>query len=315
MTAIPERRIRQVGHGEYRPGADYVVYWMTAYRRLDSNFALEHAVDLARGWERPLVILEALRVGYPWASDRFHRFVLDGMLEHDRRLDGGQVRYWPYVERAAGEGSGLLEAIASRACAVVTDDFPCFFHPRMIAAAAERLSVRLDAVDSNGLYPVREADREFTRAHSFRIHLHKHLAPHLEQLPRERPLQGPALPGPATLPREVVERWPRTSRAWLESGVEALSGLAIDHDVAPTGATGGTAAGRAVLERFLDRRLERYDEDRNHPDRDGASGLSPWLHFGHVSAHEVFAAVAEREGWTPSDLSSSSCRRMVSSLG
>lgn len=305
MPSIPDIRVRAVHDVPVRGDADYVVYWMTAFRRLDFNFALERAVDLARERDRPLVVLEALRTDYPWASDRFHRFVLDGMLDHDRRLEGSNVRYWPYVERTAGDGRGLLRAIAKRACAVVTDDFPCFFHPRMIEAAGRALDVRLEAVDSNGLYPIRAAGREFTRAHSFRIHLQKHLSPHLDVLPKRHPLQGSPLPGPAVLPREVVDRWPRASRSWLESGVRALADLPIDHAVAPTGATGGTSAAGDVLRRFLDERLDRYDEDRNHPDRDGASGLSPWLHFGHLSAHEVFAAVAGREGWTPSDLSTS----------
>jgi deoxyribodipyrimidine photo-lyase len=44
--------------------------------------------------------------------------------------------------------------------------------------------------------------------------------------------------------------------------------------------------------------LDAYPEARNHPDDDAGSGLSPYLHFGHVSAHEVFAAVAAREGWS-----------------
>ena len=67
---------------------------------------------------------------------------------------------------------------------------------------------------------------------------------------------------------------------------------------------GGEAAGRERLHRFVGRRLSSYAEDRNHPDRDGASGLSPYLHFGHLSAHEVFTAVAAREGWTEELLSS-----------
>ena len=35
--------------------------------------------------------------------------------------------------------------------------------------------------------------------------------------------------------------------------------------------------------------------------RDGSvvSGLSPALHYGHISAHEVFHTVAAHEGWTP----------------
>jgi deoxyribodipyrimidine photo-lyase len=60
---------------------------------------------------------------------------------------------------------------------------------------------------------------------------------------------------------------------------------------------GGTAA-RTLLRRVLNYRLARYPEDRNRPEAEGTSGLSPHLHFGHVSVHEIFAAIAGREGWT-----------------
>jgi len=36
-----------------------------------------------------------------------------------------------------------------------------------------------------------------------------------------------------------------------------------------------------------------------NPDEDATSGLSPWLHFGHISAHQVFDAVMKHEKWTP----------------
>ena len=44
-------------------------------------------------------------------------------------------------------------------------------------------------------------------------------------------------------------------------------------------------------------------EERNQPDSDGGSGLSPYLHFGHISAHEVFLAVADAEEWSMGDMS------------
>jgi len=49
-------------------------------------------------------------------------------------------------------------------------------------------------------------------------------------------------------------------------------------------------------------RLDRYADGRDHPDEEACSGLSPWLHFGHVSVHRVFRQVAESEGWTPGRL-------------
>jgi deoxyribodipyrimidine photo-lyase len=44
-------------------------------------------------------------------------------------------------------------------------------------------------------------------------------------------------------------------------------------------------------------------QERNHPDAEATSGLSPYLHFGHLSAHEVLAAIAEREEWSPAKVS------------
>jgi deoxyribodipyrimidine photo-lyase len=40
-----------------------------------------------------------------------------------------------------------------------------------------------------------------------------------------------------------------------------------------------------------------YAKERNHPDSDAASGLSPYLHFGHISSFEVFDALMTQEGW------------------
>lgn len=305
--SVPAIRVRRVNDAEIRAGGDFVLYWMIASRRLDWNFGLERAVDHARELGKPLVILEALRVGYRWASDRMHRFVLDGMAEHRTRLEGSRVLYYPYVEPAAGAGRGLLEALGERAAVVVTDEYPAFFLSRMVAAAGERLPVRLEAVDGNGLLPMASADRTFARAFDFRRHLQRELPSHLGDLPREHPLVGEALEPLAALPREILERWPAADAQLLAGDPARLAELPIDHSVAPVeGTRGGSRAAGEVLERFLEERLERYGEGRNHPDEDAASELSPYLHFGHLSAHQVFTEVLEREGWTPSRLSGGS---------
>lgn len=65
-------------------GGDFVLYWMVANRRTTWNFSLQRALEWAQKLNKPLVILEALRCGYRWASDRIHRFVLDGMADNKR---------------------------------------------------------------------------------------------------------------------------------------------------------------------------------------------------------------------------------------
>lgn len=300
MTAVPKIRIRTLNDASVRPDGGYVLYWMIAFRRLGWNFALERAAEAARDLSRPLVILEPLRCGYRWANDRFHRFVIDGMADHARCLARSKVLYYPYVEPRPGAGQGLLQALAAGACLVVTDDYPAFFLPRMIRAAGEKLMVRLEAVDSNGLYPLRAAERAFVTAYDFRRTLQKVLPHHLDDMPAADPLADPLPPRLRALPEEVLRRWPAVGKDLLAGKAGSLGDLPIDHAVGPVpGVTGGDTAGAAVLDRFLDERLERYGEGRNQPDEAATSGLSPYLHFGFVSPHQAFAALTERERWTP----------------
>ena len=297
------QRVRVGNDRDPRPDRDYVLYWMTASRRLSWNFALDHARDLARSQGRPLVILEALRCDYPYASARFHRFVLDGMAEHADALAGSNVTYHPYVERSVGEGRGLLKAMAARATVVVTDDHPGFIYPSMLEAAARRLSVRLEAVDGVGIVPFRSPERAFPTAHSFRRWLHRNLPDLLAERPATRAPGSSRDGGLVSISDEIRERWPAVTAEELRDE-DLLRSLPVDHSVAPiVGATGGTRAARAVLRRFVRSRLGRYAEESNRPEAEATSGLSPWLHFGHISPHEVFAAVARAEGWTPVDLS------------
>ena len=302
-TATPELRLQRANDAPVRPHGDHVLYWMTAARRARHNFALDRAVSYARQLNKPLIVLEALRCGYHQASDRLHRFVLEGMADNAAAFAGSCIRYYPYVETEEGAGSGLLAALAEHACVVVTDDFPCFFLPRMVEAAASRISVLLEEVDSNGLVPMRApGDRVFSRAVDLRRWLQNHLPEHLPHTPNPDPLAGLELPR-ARLARKVTDRWPAATKVQLAGDASFLATLPIDHEVGPAHLTrGGSVAGSQCLEAFLGKALDHYDEDRNHPDRDGSSGLSPWLHFGHISAHQVFADLVGRQGWDLSRL-------------
>ena len=42
---------------------------------------------------------------------------------------------------------------------------------------------------------------------------------------------------------------------------------------------------------------------RNEPEEDATSGLSPYLHFGHISAQQIFSEVAKHEPWGPENIS------------
>lgn len=299
---VPDTRIKGCNRAPVRASGGYVLYWMIANRRLTYNFALDRALECCRELHKPLVILEALRCGYQWASERFHRFVIDGMAEHAQACAQHGVLYYPYVEPKPGDGKGLLNAFAEDACVVITDDFPCFFLPRMVSAAAKKLGVRLEAVDSNGLLPVQTSEKVYLRAVDFRRHLQKVLHAHLEAFPAADPLPTAGLPAAPKLPKAIASRWPSASAELLGAKRGALDAFPIDHVVKPAAIVGGHSAAFAKLKTFLTDKLSKYGEEHSRPELDATSNLSPYLHFGHISAHQVFAEIARINNWTPEKL-------------
>ena len=300
---VPALRLSPANAAPIRPDGDFVLYWMTAARRTAHSYALDRALDRARELGRPLLVLEALRCDYPWASDRLHAFVLAGMRDNAARFAAAGVAYHPYVEPTPGAGRGLLAALAARACVVVTDEYPCFFLPRMQQAAAAGLPVHVERVDGNGLLPLRAAEIVFPTAIAFRRFIQKRCRAHLDERPRADPLARLDLPR-APVPRDILARWPAAADDLLEARPGALARLPIDHGVAPCGA-GGSAAADAGLRWFLAHGLPRYAE-RNDPAAAVTSGLSPHLHFGHIGPHQIFHALMRREGWTAERLAPTS---------
>jgi deoxyribodipyrimidine photo-lyase len=294
--SVSESRIRTVNDGVPNPDGAFVVYWMVATRRPAWNFALQRAADWARTLGKPLIVLEALRVGYAWASDRLHGFIIQGMADNHGALRPSPVLHYPYLEPEPGAGKGLLAALGRRASVVVTDDFPVFMLPRMVSAAGRQLEVLLEAVDGNGLLPMRSAPKVFSRAYDFRRFLQAELAAHLEEGPDPDPLDG-LIPADRGLVDKITERWPAATEQ--ELAAPPLAGLPIDHDVAVSSIPGGRNEGLRRLRSFIQGGFGRYAEERNHPDEVATSGLSPYLHFGHLSVHEILAAIADHEEWHP----------------
>lgn len=293
-----QQRVRLLNQARPREEADYVLYWMIAARRTSFNFALDRAIAWARRLSRPLVILEALRLGYPWASDRLHRFVIDGMAAKLPLFNNIPLFYYPYVEPHNGAGKGLLAALSANACVVVSDDFPCFFLPRMLAAAASVLPVSLEAVDGNGILPMRSADHAFTAAFHYRRHMQRTLPLFADKMPDANPLPALDLPTPKGRLDAIMKRWPPASDELLSGDRKALAKLPIDHSVPVSPIVGGETAARAALTKFVKHGLNNYANAHNEPELEGTSHLSPYLHFGHIGSHEIFHAVMQQEKWS-----------------
>ena len=302
---VAEIRITHGNQKAVDPEGRFVLYWMTAYRRMAWNYALDRAVEIASHLRKPLLIVETLSCGGRWTSDRRHAFVLRGMGENAadcKNAATNGLRYYPYVEKRRGEAVELIAALAEHAAAIVVDEYPIKEFEADTAKVAGRVAVRIESVDSNGLLPLWAADKVFTTAHALRRFLQRALPDYLLDMPQSEPLKRLDLPTFRGLPRDIGRRWPRASSKMTAADPASLRCLPIDHNVPVARMPGGSRAAAAKLKQFIKNKLPSYPDDRNHPAVDGTSGLSSYLHFGYISVHEIFTKIAANEHWSPTDL-------------
>jgi deoxyribodipyrimidine photo-lyase len=277
-----------------RPAAGegrYVLYWMQMFKRTTHNHALNFAIREANERRLPLVVYEGLKYYYPWASDRLHTFILEGVEEKRRAFEKLGIKYVFYLQKDARAPKRTVARLAQDAALVVTDDFPCFIIPRHNESIAEKAAIPVYAVDSNGVIPMSRFAKEEYAAYTIRPKIKKILGEYLKPFEEEKIVVRAGdleLDCPDT---EVNEK----------NLARLVSECAIDHAVGPSPVyRGGTANGRRRLKKFLADILPDYDEGRNKPEKDLSSRLSSYLHFGFLSPLEIALAVSEADAPQPS---------------
>jgi deoxyribodipyrimidine photo-lyase len=196
----------------------------------------------------------------------------------------------------AGSLAALNIPLLIRTC----DDFAD--HPRQLVQLAT--DVAADAVFCNDEYPLDERNRDAAasaRCRSAGIEFHR--AAGGVVLPPGRVLTA------AGQPYTVFTPFKRRWLTQLDAGALELSQrprpqrkLGIASDVVPehfggvgtdllaTTWPGGERAAQQRLAEFVAGAIHRYHEDRDRPDRDGTSCLSPYLAVGAISARQCVVA-------------------------
>ena len=291
MNSFSTKRIRTLNEHELNNEGEYVLYWMQINRRVEYNFALEHAVNLANTLNKPLLIYEGLSATYPWASDRFHSYIIDGMKEHKVQSESQHWNYYGYIEPQAKAGKGLVYQLCEKACAIITDDYPVFIIDKHNKRVSKKVDIPFIVVDSTGLIPFSMTEKAPYTAFLFRKILQRNFIDAIKSMPLKSPLGTLKNKSVIEISDSICSKYKP-----IQSGISSesiIASLDIDHSVKPITEIGTRANALQKFSNFLNNRLSRYQEDRNHPDRFGASRMSGFLHFGKISQHEMVQKVLE----------------------
>jgi deoxyribodipyrimidine photo-lyase len=251
-------------------GGDRVAYWMSRDQRCRDNWALIFADDLARKHHAPLAVVFCLVDDFLGATLRAYDFMFKGLEQVSSSLDDKGI---PFFLLRGDPRVRVPEFVRANDVGwLVTDFDPLRIKREWKARAASRTEAGIYEVDAHNVVPcwVASSKQEYG-AYTLRPKIQRALPEFLEVFPRLRRRRK------TWRGRVPAVRWQRVARD-----------LRVDRDVRAVGWIGaGEKAALRTLRRFIRVDLAGYPERRNDISIEGQSGLSPYLHFGQISAGRV----------------------------
>lgn len=259
-------RLLKKGKGGKGP----VIYWMSRDQRAQDNWALLYAQEIASSANEALGVVFCLVPEFQGAGIRQYGFMLRGLQETEHDLRKKQI---PLFLLEGTPDVVLPDFVQERGIsALVTDFDPLRIKNKWKKMVAKRISIPFVEVDAHNIIPCWHASpkQEFA-AYTFRPKVRRMLDEFLEPFP---PLKKQSI------------LW--KTKPPLIDWEDARKSLKANKDVKEIDwLKPGSEAGTKVLNHFIKNKFSDYDVGRNDPNRDAQSHLSPYLHFGQISAHKV----------------------------
>ena len=251
-----------------------VVYWMQRSQRAVDNPALDVAVRVGNELGKPVVAFFAPVPLYPGANQRNLRFLAEGVPDI---VEGLARRGVGLCFRAYPEHKLLKFCEQVQPAMVIGDENPMREPEEWRQRVSDRLRIPFWTVDADVIVPSKLLSKEHHSARTIRPRLLGLLPSFLNTL------ENPAARVPWTWPAGL------RSQSWED---DFTRDWGLDRSVSIANSWhGGTGEALRRLSGFVATKLAAYPQVRNHPETDGTSRLSPYLHFGHLGPHTLAKAI------------------------
>ena len=273
---VDPRRARVLKQGSIGRGP--VVYWMSRDQRVNDNWALLFAQELALERKVSLGVVFCLAPSFLNATLRQYGFMLKGLRAVENRLAELNIPFFLLI----GPPEQKLPAFLAKhqTGELVTDFDPLRLKRQWKKEVAALVNSIIYEVDARNIVPCWEAsNKKEYAAYTLRPKIHRILPEFLKDFPLAQKHPFP---------------WPKKVKK--TNWDEAETSLKIDRSVPEVDwLVPGEKAAAATLDDFLTRKLSAYASRRNDPTEDGVSNLSPYLHFGQISAQRVALEVQKKK--------------------
>jgi deoxyribodipyrimidine photo-lyase len=247
-----------------------VVYWMSRDQRADDNWALIFAKELAEKLRQPIAVVFCLTPNFPGATLRHYDFMIKGLKEVFSALKELNI---PFYLLPGDPSDALYSFISQYGIAHVVSDFDPL---RIKRQWKQELLIKAEAtlyeVDSHNIVPCRITSQkcEFG-AYTIRPKIKKLLPSFIDEFPTLEKLKDHGNYEFHEPDWEIAMQFPTPDVA-----VRPVDWLIP-----------GAFKAKEILRTFLETKFDKYNDKRNDPNEDASSNLSPYLHFGHISAQRI----------------------------
>ncbi len=254
-----------------------VVYWMQRAERGVDNAALDCAIAVGNALGLPVVVYFAGVANFPHANLRHYAFLNQGLRDVETDLAARNVSF---VLRNAPREDWLTFFNDAEAAIVIGDENPMRVPEGWRRHVTEQIKVPFWTVDADVIVPSKRFEKVQYAAYTMRPRLWKMLPEYVEPYADSNALHAWNKPAGFIADDPAADM----TAGWTQ----------LDRSVGPVpGFTGGAHAAQARLELFVSTMLGTYAETRNHPEVDGTSQLSLYLHYGHISPLRILLSIEE----------------------
>lgn len=267
------RRALTIRRCEEKKGAP-VIYWMSRDQRAIDNYALLFALEKAKLLESPLAVLFCLVGEFLSATDAQFYFMLKGLKETAEQLRHLGI---PFFLLKGDPSDEIPKAVQQmKASALVTDFDPIKIKREWKKEVFGKIDCSIYEVDAHNVVPCFYAsDKQEFSAFTFRKKVSNLIPQFLTDIPQD----NVKLPEITCAPSNAFSIDAAIADIEKRLHEKCFSSLRF---FSP-----GHTNGMRVLKNFIEKKLEDYSKKRNDALADVESGLSPYIHFGQISAQRI----------------------------
>ena len=277
---INEKRVRLLQQGNETNGP--VIYWMSRDQRVHDNWALLFAQMKALEKKRPLAVIFNLVPKFLEATIRQYGFMLKGLQQVETELKKFNIPFFITKGIPEVEIPKLLNEL--KASILISDFDPLRIKRIWKRDVAKKISIPFYEVDAHNIVPCLFVSNKVEfGAYTIRPKIQKLLPEFMDDFPELIKMKS------SELNNEKIN-WTEISNSLeINRAVKEVDWLKP-----------GEVNAQITLKAFLENRFDRYAEDRNDPNKNALSNLSPYLHFGQISAQRVALTVEQFYQKSPS---------------